>query len=285
MANLQDRVSCVSERNARQGFLGAKSTEVLANTFAGIVGNCGGGSHVAQQLAHVGIGHFVLIDPDVTEAPNLNRMIGSIPQDAIDQLPKTAVIERMIRAINPAADITTLNSRWQECAIELRSCDVVFGCVDGYMTRSELEGYCRRFLLPYIDIGMDVTQFTDMFAVTGQVMTSLPSRACLRCMGFLTETLLAQEATRYGDAGARPQVVWPNGVLASVAVGISMRLLCPWNREPVCPYLMYDGNRQTLIPSPRLAHIDLRSCRHFPQAGVGDPLWVRSCQSSVDENH
>jgi molybdopterin/thiamine biosynthesis adenylyltransferase len=203
----------MNARKARQGFLGPDSTEVLANARVGIVGNCGGGSHVAQQLAHVGIGHFVLIDPDVTEDPNLNRMIGSTPDDAATARLKTEVMERMIRGINSGAAVTRLNCRWQKCAEPLRECDVVFGCVDGYMTRSELEAYCRRFLLPYIDIGMDVTQVEDFYAVTGQIVTSLPGRACFRCMGFLTEALLAQEAARYGDAGPRPQVVWPNGVL------------------------------------------------------------------------
>jgi molybdopterin-synthase adenylyltransferase len=263
----------MNARNARQEFLGPDSTQVLANACVGIVGNCGGGSHVAQQLAHIGIGQFVLIDPDVTEDPNLNRMIGSTPDDAATARLKTEVMERMIRGINSGAAVTRVNCRWQECAEPLRECDVVFGCVDGYMTRSELEAYCRRFLLPYIDIGMDVTRVEDFYAVTGQILTSLPGRACLRCMGFLTEALLAQEAARYGDAGPRPQVVWPNGVLASIAVGIAIQLLCPWSREPLPAYLMYDGNRQTVSPSPRLAHIDLRSCRHFSPAKLGDPLW------------
>ena len=275
MSRLHYLVAFMNERNVRQGFLGAESTEVLANACIAVVGNCGGGSHVAQQLAHVGVGNFVLVDPDVTEEPNLNRMIGTTPQDAADRRPKTAVLERMIRVINPGANVTQLNSRWEESGLALRRCDVVFGCVDGYVTRSELEGCCRRFLLPYIDVGMDVTRFDDFYAITGQVLTSLPGRACLRCMGFLTEALLAQEAARYGDAGARPQVVWPNGVLASVAVGTAIRLLCPWNHEPVCPYLMYDGNRQTLTPSPRLAHINVQSCRHYPAESVGDPLWGR----------
>ena len=265
----------MNERNARQGFLGNQSDEVLANARIGIVGNCGGGSHVAQQLAHVGVGHFVLIDPDVTEEPNLNRMIGSIPQDAADRRQKTAVIEHMIRAINPSAEIEPYCNLWQDCALTLRDCDIVLGCVDGYMTRSELEGYCRRFLLPYIDVGMDVAKFDTFYAVTGQILTSLPGRACMRCVGFLTDQVLAQEAARYGEVGARPQVVWPNGVLASVAVGIAIRLLCPWNAEPICPYLMYDGNRQTLAASSRLAYVDSECCGHYPAGGVGDPLWGR----------
>src|ERR1700730_12183464 len=38
----------------------------------------------------------------------------------------------------------------------LRRCDVIFGCVDSYRERDELERFMRRFLIPYIDIGMDV---------------------------------------------------------------------------------------------------------------------------------
>src|SRR5205814_9026266 len=42
----------------------------------------------------------------------------------------------------------------------------------------------------------------------------------MKCLGFLTEENLRQEANQYGAAGGRPQVVWANGILASLAVGI-----------------------------------------------------------------
>jgi hypothetical protein len=263
----------MSERAARQSFLGVDSEAVLAAASVAVVGNCGGGSHVAQQLAHVGIGRFVLIDPDVTEEVNLNRMIGSRPEDAKAARHKTAVLRRLIRSINPRAAVQPLNCKWQECAEVLRECDLVFGCVDGYANRAELEAYCRRFLLPYIDVGMDVTEVEAQYLISGQIITSLPGRACMRCLGFLTDQVMACEAARYGDAGLRPQVVWPNGVLASVAVGIGVHLLVPWSRERVCPHLNYDDNRQLLSPSSRLRHLDVSQCPHYPAHQVGDPLW------------
>lgn len=271
----------MKQRSARQGFLGPDGEELLANTSVAIVGNCGGGSHLAQQLAHIGIGHFLLIDPDVTEEVNLNRMIGSTPEDAAQARRKTAVLERLIKSIHPLAQVYSLTCKWQESAAHLRGHDIVFGCVDGYATRSELEAYCRRFLLPYIDIGMDVIQFDAHYAIAGQVMTSLPGRACMWCMGFLTPELLAVEAARYGDAGARPQVVWPNGVLASLAVGNALRLIAPWSEEGIPPYLVYDGNRQTVTSSPRLAHVNLVGCKHYPLEDVGDPLWLTTGDLSV----
>jgi tRNA A37 threonylcarbamoyladenosine dehydratase len=51
----------------RQGFLGAQSENVLAARRIGIAGLGGGGSHVAQQLAHVGIKSFVIADKDAME--------------------------------------------------------------------------------------------------------------------------------------------------------------------------------------------------------------------------
>lgn len=45
----------------RQSFLGPESDALLNGSTVGIAGLGGGGSHVAQQLAHVGIGSFVLL--------------------------------------------------------------------------------------------------------------------------------------------------------------------------------------------------------------------------------
>lgn len=262
----------MSSRNNRQSFLGEYSGALLARTKIAIVGNCGGGSHIAQQLAHVGIGNILLIDPDTVEDVNLNRMIGSRPSDAAEGIWKTEVLERLIVSIQPSASVTCFNQRWEEVAEALRDCTVVVGCLDGYAARGELEGYCRRFLLPYVDVGMDVLAHGSRFTITGQVITSLPGRSCMRCLGFLNDSLLAKEAGEYGAAGGRPQVVWPNGVLASIAVGQIMRLLTPWHDEPICPYLEYDGNRQRVAPSSRLAHLS-GDCPHYKDDQVGDPFW------------
>jgi hypothetical protein len=96
----------------------------------------------------------------------------------------------------------------------------------------------------------------------------------MRCMGFITEERIAREAERYGAAGNRPQVVWPNGVLASTAVGIAMSLLTPWNRLPPVPFIEYDGNRNELKPSSVLAVVRGRACPHYPPHEVGDPFWL-----------
>lgn len=82
-----------------------------------------------------------------------------------------------------------------------------------------------------------------------------------------------REAALYGDAGPRPQVIWPNGILASTAVGIAVDLLTDWTcsiRGAV--YLMYDGNSGTITPHPRLVYHDGVPCPHFPFDQVGPPV-------------
>lgn len=259
----------------RQSFLGANSDEVLHSSRVGIVGLGGGGSHIAQQLAHIGIGNFALFDPDKIEDTNLNRLVGGTMRDVKATTLKTAIARRSVKRVNPDATIVCVSEPWQTHADLLAECDAVIGSVDTYATRDELERCARRHLIPYIDIGMDVTEDEDDgFVISGQVILSMPGEPCMRCLGFLNEKVLAEEAGHYGAAGGRPQVVWPNGLLASAAVGILVQLLTPWQRRhsPLCD-LEYDGNRQILQPSNRLQYLP-SACPHFSEAGhLGDPFW------------
>jgi len=264
------------ERYKRQSFLGSDSDTVFANCIAGLVGLGGGGSHLAQQLAHLGLGNFLLIDPDGVEESNLNRLIGATAKDVARRSRKTFVARRLIRGINPLANIASANKKWQECHQLLRGCDVIFGCVDTYRDRYELEITARRYLIPYIDIGMDVHSVGDQFSISGQVILSMPSGLCMRCLGFLRDDLLAKEAENYGAAGNRPQVVWANGALASAAVGMFTQLLTPWHPGGVStPYLEYDGNTQTIVSSNRFECVKERQCPHFlGPHDLGDPFWI-----------
>jgi molybdopterin-synthase adenylyltransferase len=191
---------------------------------------------------------------------------------------KTGVISRLIHAVNGKATVIEIPAKWQTRHELLRDRTAIFGCVDSFAEREQLERYARRYLVPYIDVGMDVHGTPGRHAISGQVILSLPGHPCMRCMGFLTEERLAEEAKRYGAAGARPQVIWPNGTLASIAVGKFMSLVTPWHGE-LQPALFteYDGNRLTVQPSRKLLHLIGHQCPHFAGPGaLGDPLWAKA---------
>lgn len=263
-----------SERHARQSFLGPDSERVLGSAVVGIVGLGGGGSHVAQQLVHVGVRHFVLYDPQTVENSNLNRLVGGMAADANLEVPKVHVLGRVILAVAPEARVESRQVRWQEAPEALRRCDVVVGCVDTFQERQEIEVCARRFLIPYIDIGLDVAIVEgEPPRMAGQVFLSMPGRPCLWCAGYLREERLAREAENYGGAGGRPQVVWANGVLASTAVGIVVDLLTGWTRTARnAVYLSYDANDGTVTPHARLHYLPA-ACEHFQADDVGTPAF------------
>jgi molybdopterin-synthase adenylyltransferase len=266
----------MNERSKRQSFLGSQSDKILGDCVVAIVGLGGGGSHVAQQSAHLGVGNYLLIDPDRVDESNLNRLIGATAEDAVQEVRKTSMAARLITGINPLARVERLDGKWQDFHQFLRGYDMIFGCLDTYKDRYELEITARRYLVPYIDIGMDVHEVGGGFAVSGQVILSMPGCLCMRCLGFLRDDLLAREAENYGAAGGRPQVVWANGALASAAVGVFTQLFTPWHEAHAgCVYLEYDGNNQSVTTSNRLLHMRDKQCPHFLQlSDLGDPFWI-----------
>jgi molybdopterin-synthase adenylyltransferase len=265
------------DRYSRQSFLGQNSEEIFGSTTIGIVGLGGGGSHIEQQLAHVGFKKYILYDNDRAELSNLNRTVGMTVKDVALKSEKLEIAVRMIKGIHPGAEIIDIHTHWQENPIPLRECDIIFGCVDGFDERRQLEATARRYLIPYIDIGLDVHQISrEVPRMAGQIILSMPGKPCLTCLGFLTEDKLAQEAAKYGAAGHRPQVIWGNGILASTAVGIAVDILTGWTKaSPEAIYLLYDGNTGVVQPHPRLKFIDFSNpCIHFPLSNVGDPRLV-----------
>ncbi|WP_240699493.1 ThiF family adenylyltransferase [Spirosoma sordidisoli] len=261
----------------RQSFLGESSQFLFENIRVGIIGYGGGGSHIGQQLAYIGVRNVVIFDDDKVEDTNLNRLVGAWFSDVKNAVLKTAVAERVIRGILPTANIIRVNSRWQDNPDVLQSCDVVFGNVDSYAERQQAEAECRRYIIPYIDIGMDVYQIdNDPHAIAGQVILSLPGSPCMSCYGFLTEKKLAQEAAKYGKVGGRPQVVWPNGVLASTAVGLFVNLVTNWTQDNETPdYLSYNGNTGMIQQHVRVQYLSSKDCLHFPLDQVGTPVFVK----------
>jgi hypothetical protein len=269
-----------SQRASRQSFLGDRAEWTFARAHVAILGLGGGGSHVGQQLSHIGFSQFSLSDPDVIDESNLNRLIGGTLGDVERRVPKVEIAARLIRGLQPEADVETMFGHWEKHADALCGVDLIFGCLDGYAARRDLEEFARRHLIPLIDIGMDVHRVAGSAPqISGQVILSMPGGPCMWCMNYLNAVVLTREAEKYGDAGPRPQVVWPNGILASAAVGMAVDLLTGWTGRPPPVYLELDGNSLTLGPPARLELYNLGApCLHYPIRDVerhGDPVFRR----------
>jgi len=138
----------MSEQFIRQSFLGETSEDILFATRVGIIGYGGGGSHIGQQVAHVGFGDILVIDPDVVEEKNLNRLVGATHSDADNIVPKVEVAARVISGVFPKGQVRGIQSEWSSEIEALRDRHIIFGCVDSFSERAAIERLCRRFLTP-----------------------------------------------------------------------------------------------------------------------------------------
>jgi hypothetical protein len=63
-----------------------------------------------------------------------------------------------------------------ETIAALKDSDIVVACVDTFRAREAINAFCRRYLIPLIDIGMIIrTQHERLVKADGQVIVSLPA--------------------------------------------------------------------------------------------------------------
>ncbi len=122
----------------------------------GIVGLGGTGSVVLEQLSHLGVERFLLIDPDIVDRSNLNRLVGASESDV--NKPKIEVAVTHAKRINPCvqAESTLGSVLLASVAEELVDTDFVFCCTDSHGSRAVLNQLAYQYLVPVIDIGVAV---------------------------------------------------------------------------------------------------------------------------------
>jgi hypothetical protein len=197
-----------------------------------VVGLSGGGSHVVQQLAHLGFGEIIGIDDDIAERHHRHRLVGLTTALLKSKRRKTEVMKRLVEGVGTGSRFRGIEAKVPaaETIEAIRSADVVVGCVDSLHARADLQALAWRYVVPLIDIGLSIDK-GERLAIGGNVLTLLPGGFCMFCSGFLSEDDLAGEAgggTRNyfrGSGGGQAQVVSLNGVLASQAVNEVLQLL------------------------------------------------------------
>ncbi|MBK9032243.1 MAG: ThiF family adenylyltransferase [Myxococcales bacterium] len=75
---------------------------IASDQVVSVVGVGGLGSIVAEHLIHMGFHKINLIDPDVVELSNLNRLVGATHESALHGAPKVAVVADHLLRINHA---------------------------------------------------------------------------------------------------------------------------------------------------------------------------------------
>ena len=115
-----------SEFKRNMGIMNEHEQTLLANTRVAVAGAGGVGGIHALTLARLGVGKFVIADPDEFELVNINRQFGATHRTVGRK--KAEVIAEMLVDINPEADIRVIVDR-----IEQENVDAFLEDVDIYV--------------------------------------------------------------------------------------------------------------------------------------------------------
>lgn len=189
---------------ARQAALfGSGFNPIVRGLRIGVVGCGGTGSAVAMLLARLGVGFLALVDNDIIDVTNLNRVHGSRTADVAAGLAKVDILEREIRAAGLGTQVVAKKG-WvghPDLRDLLRSCDVLFGSTDDHQGRLTLNRLAHYYGIPLIDVGlrMRAARAGADYDMTGRVSTIRPGIPCLMCLGVVDPRRAAAEGLRRSD--------------------------------------------------------------------------------------
>jgi len=175
----------------------------LSRLTAMVVGVSGTGSVAAEQASRLGFGRVKLVDFDVTELKNLNRILNSTLQDAQAKRLKAemfaqAVVEYRDEGVAESIPLSILT---REAVIAAGQCDVLFCCVDSLEARQIVDLIAATYLVPLFDVGVVIpvrnTNGTLAIGdVCGRIDYVQPGRSTLQDRGVYSPESLRAEYLR-----------------------------------------------------------------------------------------
>ena len=244
-----DRVAAFAQRHAQM--FGAGTTRRLRQLSVAVVGCSGTGSPVIEQLARLGVGRLVLVDPDRVEEKNLNRILNARREDAYLKRPKVEVMARAIAAMGFGTELEIIDQdlATPRAVRAVAECDIVFGCMDGVEGRHLLNRLAAFYVLPYFDVGvkLEADGAGGIREACGAVHYIRPDGSTLQDRSVYTPTQLKAAGLRRTDPKAyrkqvqagyirgvdeeRPAVISINMQMASAAVNELLARLHPYRLD------------------------------------------------------
>ncbi len=249
----------------------------------GIVGLGSVGSVVAEGLARIGAREIVLIDHDLVEEHNLDRLLNAHRRDIGHS--KTDIAERAVRKASTADNLLVINHRLRiqhrEALASAKDCDILVSCVDSPVARDLLNRTAYRDGIPVVDGGAEIRKMPNhesMNAARWKAHVASPYSECLRCNGQYTSSDVmleldgSWENPNYIRNAERTNKRAENVFCVSLATGsellnMAVRLVVADSWWP--PFL---GIERNFVTGRTKARIDLchESCSIFAERWMGD---------------
>ena len=235
---------------------GEGTYDLLRSIKAGVIGCSGTGGLMVEQLARNGIGKLLLVDPDVVEEKNLNRIPNTTQQDAINRTAKVSVLSKSIEKMGLGTEVMALQKNLidPETVLAVADCDIVFGCLDTVEGRHVLNRLASFYTIPYIDMGVRLIADGNgnVDEVCGNVHYLKPDGSSLLSRELYTEEELRAESlfrTNPKEYEARrkdgyiknvteekPAVISVNMTVAALAMNEFLARIHPFRVKPNADY-------------------------------------------------
>jgi ThiF family len=170
---------------------GERTYSILKSLTIGVVGCSGTGSPLIEQLVRLGVGKIVLVDPDIVEHKNLNRILNSCKNDADLKRSKVEVLAEAILKMGLDTKVLYCQKNLYDDISVLKSlieCDILFGCMDSVDGRYILNQLCSFYLIPYFDLGVKLVAdgIGGITKICGSVHYLQPRKSSLISRGVYT---------------------------------------------------------------------------------------------------
>jgi hypothetical protein len=266
---------------------GEKGQVAISQVAVGVIGAGGQGSAIIEGLARLGVRKLKVIDPDVAEISNINRVSGMTLEDGQIGLAKVEIASRTVRSIIGDAKVTAVQaSVFAPMSVEyLKECDIIVVATDNHATRMFAQRIGAQYLIPVVSVGVNIEVGEDgaLADVSGEFAIALPGATgwCLACARVYDaeraaiELAHAAERQKWiqrgyidGDDVKAPAVIHLNGVVANLALAEIHNLLAPFKK--FVSYQTYDQLRGELIPYTIERNQTCAVCSDTGLLGLGD---------------
>ena len=267
---------------------GAGALHQMSRMRFGVIGLSGTGSLIVELLLRAGAGEVQLFEFDTIDETNLNRILHSRRKDADGGVLKSARTTEVIAETGLPTRVVVVKGgdiREASVADKLRSCDVLFGCVDREWPRLILSEVAYQYLLPLIDMGTEIGVAPDgneLQSLDSRVSYVGPGNPCLSCTGIVTneglrlEGLSEEELERTITMGYckdlrlhAPAVMDLNMRAASYAMLLLRHLLQPFMATPLPTSIREGLTNFAIKPRFEKSNADCLICARQERLGSG----------------
>lgn len=276
--------------NRQQLAFGNSLIQDLSKLKISVVGAGATGSATSLLLTRLGVGELCIIDKDIIEESNLNRLHGAKISD-VDNY-KVDVLKKHIDDIGIGTTVSIVKE-WvshENCINHLKTSDIIFGCTDDNAGRILLNRFAYFYLTPVIDMGLVISVKKDSFELEnlqGRISYLFPGSDCLVTQGNINMSIaysenlrrndpenykkLKEEAYVIGEGNPSPAIVTFTTIIASMAVNELLNRVQGFNPLAMnAPHKLFFFHRGIEIFPENIPDNECRICGNSNYWGRGD---------------